>query len=113
MFCGRDGPLQAQQWPESGIEEGLAVFSRTPILDSTVAQLPMAGVPEGQGDLNHRICVRALLKKRGISFDFFVTHFSYDAREQPANAQGVMEFTGRFGAPQARGGGGRRLRLPS
>lgn len=73
-----------------------------PVVDSQAERLPWAGVQSGQGDDNHRICVRALLYRHGFSYNFLLSHFSFDAREQPANAQGVMQFAKRFAAPQVR-----------
>jgi len=79
------------------VEEGVAVFSRYPIVEHSYILLPRDA--EDTNDFHQRIClrVRVLLPSSNSSFlDVFVTHLSLSAQAQERSVVAIWKFMRRF-----------------
>lgn len=77
-----------------GVEEGVALLSRYPIIEYEVKNLTH---PPSDPDSNSRVILRALVKmSEDIQINIFVTHFSYIQRTQCFNAFELLSFINKF-----------------
>ena len=72
-----------------GSEEGLAFFSKLPLVSQEDFKLTL-----GSGsDSNHRVCIRVTVRlPNDDNLSLYLAHFSYDRKQQMSNAKEIKKF---------------------
>mmetsp|Transcript_5265 Transcript_5265/g.7751 ORF Transcript_5265/g.7751 Transcript_5265/m.7751 type:complete len:459 (+) Transcript_5265:40-1416(+) len=78
-------------------QEGLAIFSRFPILDTSYKKLSRD--PSDSGDFHQRLCLRALVSTPIGKVNFFVTHLSLSEKARERTMEEVAEYVNSFPEP--------------